>query len=152
MLNKSTIKKLADGCINEKSFIVDITVNKVNQIKVFVDSFEGITIDECVRISRCIESQLDREAEDFALEVSSAGLSQPFKVVQQYKKHMGKSVEVITHDGQKHRGKLTSFDGKNVVLKLIKNKKKVKKGLPEEELEQQFAFKDIKSTTLIINF
>ena len=152
MLNKSTIEKLADGCINEKSFIVDITVNKANQIKVFIDSFDGITIDECVRISRCIEGQLDRETEDFALEVSSAGLSQPFKVIQQYEKNMGKHVEVITHDGQKHRGKLISIDGKNVVLEFIKSKKKVKMCLPQEDTEQKFAFEDIKSTTLIINF
>ncbi|MBN1183282.1 MAG: ribosome assembly cofactor RimP [Bacteroidales bacterium] len=153
MLNKSDIDKLATGCINEKSFIVDLTVNNANQIKVYIDSFEGISIEECVRISRCIEGQLDREKEDFSLEVSSAGLTLPFKVPQQYKKHMGKDVEVITHEGIKHKGKLQSFDGKNIELELIKGKKKAKKNVPEnEDLVKKIALEDIKSTTLIINF
>jgi ribosome maturation factor RimP len=153
MLDKVHIEKMANACINDKSFVVDVSINNANQIKVCVDSFEGITIDECVRISRCIEGQLDREKEDFALEVSSAGLTQPFKVVEQYRKNLGKDVEVVTREGLKLKGKLTSLQGNEIGLELIAGKNKSKKTMKElPEIEKKIAFKDIKSTKLIINF
>jgi ribosome maturation factor RimP len=87
-------------------FLVDVTVKPGNRITVFVDSMKGVTLDECIGVSRLIESKLDREAEDFELEVSSPGLGNPLKLPQQFEKNLGRILEVITFDGMKTTGKL----------------------------------------------
>ena len=94
-------------------FLIDVTVDKNNKIVVSVDRSESIGIDDCVMISRKLESQLDRDKEDFALEVSSPGLDAPFKVIEQYHKNKGKKVKVVTKDGRTTEGLLrqVSDDG-----------------------------------------
>jgi len=87
-------------------FLVDVIEKPGNRIAVFVDSIKGITIEECISISRFIESKLDRDAEDFELEVSSPGLENPLKLPEQFQKNMGRELEVVTFDGLKTRGKL----------------------------------------------
>jgi ribosome maturation factor RimP len=81
-----------------------------------VDKPEGITIEECVRISRAIESGLNRETEDFELEVSSPGLTEPFKVMEQYRKNVGRQVDVVKCDGLKISGLLQHVDEEGIVL------------------------------------
>ena len=61
---------------------------------------KGITIDQCGEISKLVEASLNREEEDFEIEVSSPGLSEPFKVINQYRKNIGQEVEIVTEDGQ----------------------------------------------------
>ena len=95
MLDKNHIWTLTENCIDSNSFIVDITVSKENRIRIFIDSFKDIKIEDCVIISQCIENKLDRDIEDFELEVSSAGLDHPFRVKKQYVKNIGKKVEII---------------------------------------------------------
>ena len=83
-------------------FLVDIRVDKSNKILVHVDRDAGVSIDDCVLISRNLEARLDRDMEDFALEVSSPGLDSPFRVIEQYYKNKGKKVRVVsegTHPG-----------------------------------------------------
>ena len=92
------MKKLST---RQSQFIVEITVKPGNKIIVSIDSFTGIAIDDCVAISRSIEANFDRDIEDYELEVSSAGLTQPFKVFQQYQKNIGKNVEILFKNGQK---------------------------------------------------
>src|SRR5665213_3445944 len=100
MMSASHIREIAEKKVTEnKSFLVDVTVSASNKIKVTIDNFEGLAIDECVNMSRWIESQLDRDTEDFELEVSSPGLDQPFKVIRQYQKNIGKEVDVKFIDG-----------------------------------------------------
>ena len=94
-------------------FLIDVTVDKNNKIVVSVDRSESIGIDDCVMISRKLEARLDRDKEDFALEVSSPGLDSPFKVIEQYHKNKGKKVKVVTKDGRTTEGLLrqVSDDG-----------------------------------------
>jgi ribosome maturation factor RimP len=87
-------------------FLVDVAVKPGNRITVFVDSMKGVTLDECMGVSRFIESKLDREADDFELEVSSPGLGNPLKLPRQFEKNLGRILEVITFDGMKTTGKL----------------------------------------------
>ena len=87
-------------------FLVDIAVKPGNRITVFIDSMKGVTLEECIGVSRFIESKLDREAQDFELEVSSPGLGNPLKLPQQFEKNLGRILEVITFDGMKTTGKL----------------------------------------------
>ena len=85
MIDKSIVKKLVDEWLEGKEyFLCDLSISADARIVVEIDHEEGVWIEDCVELSRFIESKLDREAEDFELEVGSAGLGQPFKVLQQY--------------------------------------------------------------------
>jgi ribosome maturation factor RimP len=118
-----------------------------------VDKPEGITIDECVTISRAIESGLNRETEDFELEVSSPGLTEPFKVMEQYRKNCGRSVDVVKRDGQKINGLLQHVDDDGIVLEV---KTKMKEAEQKRTITVMqpvtIKFSDIKTTKVTINF
>ncbi|MBO73037.1 MAG: ribosome assembly cofactor RimP, partial [Flavobacteriales bacterium] len=91
MIPESKIKELVQARIEgTKLFIVDINVSLSNKINVLIDGYDGVTISDCIDVSRGVEHNLDREAQDFELEVSSAGLDAPFAVSEQYKKNLGK--------------------------------------------------------------
>ena len=80
---------------------MDVIVGVDDKIVVEIDHADGVWIEDCVELSRFIEAHLDREKEDYELEVGSAGIGQPFKVLQQYLVHIGDDVEVITNAGKK---------------------------------------------------
>ena len=134
-------------------FIVEVSVNSGNKILVLIDSMQGATIDDCIKVSRAVEQQFDREVEDFELEVSTPGLSNPFKVVQQYLKNVGKDVEVLLKTGQKYIGKLILVEDDTFCMEHIHKVKREGKKRPELETEQlNFIFDDIKATKIVINF
>jgi ribosome maturation factor RimP len=117
MISKKIVSDMIASAIRETSiFVVDLEVDGSGRISVEVDKPEGITIDECVKISRAIESGLNRETEDFELEVSSPGLTEPFKVVEQYHKNCGRQVDVVKRDGLKISGLLQHADDDGIVL------------------------------------
>jgi ribosome maturation factor RimP len=91
-------------------FLVDVAVKPGNHITVFIDSLKGVTIDECKAVSRFLESKLDRETEDFDMEVSSPGLDNPLKLPVQFVKNIGRYLEVVTPDGRKTTGVLTGIE------------------------------------------
>lgn len=104
---------VARGC-----FLVDVTVSKDNDVEVTVESEEGIVdLDDCVAISRFFETRFDREKEDYSLTVTSAGLDQPFKVLKQYLKAVGKKVEVSLKGGRKMVAELVEADADSITLK-----------------------------------
>lgn len=154
MIARDQIEDIIAGIIADKNaFVVDIKVGSSNKINIEIDSFSGITIDDCVEISRLVESSLDREKEDFELEVASAGLSEPFKVIQQYQKNVGEEVDVITKEGIKIKGVLVDVtDGGFEVetSKMIRVEGKKKKQAVIEKLA--FSFDQVKSTKIIITF
>ena len=101
MIDKSIVKELVEQWLEGKDyFLVDIEINSDDKIVVEIDHADGVWIEDCVELSRFIEDHLDREQEDYELEVGSAGLGQPFKVEQQYKNFVGKEVEVLDGDGK----------------------------------------------------
>ncbi len=108
-------------------FLVDVEVKKGNVVNVWVDGDKGISIDECVRISRLIESNFDRDEEDYELRVSSSGLDRPFKLLRQYKKYIGKEIIVKTNEEEKITGVLKSVSEDEVEIEK-KAGKKEKKG------------------------
>lgn len=105
---RATVLKAIEGT---DVFPVSIDIRPGNEIVVEVDSNNGVDLDTCADITRKIEAEFDRDKEDYSLEVGSAGLTAPFKVVEQYTKNMGKEVEVYTKDGRKLTGVLTAVDG-----------------------------------------
>jgi ribosome maturation factor RimP len=154
MLNKEIVKNLIDEFIeeNESIFLVDLKVSSSSQIEVLIDSFEGISIKNCMSLSRHIEHSFDREECDFSLQVASAGLSEPFKVFQQYKKCIGKNVNVFLKGGKELLGKmLDAEEGKGIVLETSRKEKVGKK--KKQIIEQQsFSFDQIDKTKIVISF
>ena len=105
MIDRNIVSGIVNEWLEDKEyFLVDVSVSPDDKIVVEIDHAEGVWIDDCVELSRFIESKLDREEEDYELEVGSAGIGQPFKVLQQYLIHIGKDVEVLTKDGKKLEG------------------------------------------------
>lgn len=152
MLNREEIAKLIDDFLseNESLFLVSLTVTTANNIEVLIDSRNNISMENCISLSRHIEGNLDREKDDFYLTVSSAGLSQPFKVFQQYQKNEGKEVNVFLKEGKKISGKILSSDeGKGIILETSNSSKKGNKKTKIVE-KHTFSFDQIDKTKLVI--
>ena len=120
-------------------FLVEVVVRPGNVIRVHVDNPEGISIDECVKISRFVNESLDRDEEDYALEVSSPGLGGSFKVKQQYEKNVGRDIEVLYTDGIKVKGKVVSVSEKGIVLMVNGD-------------DEEIGFEEIKTAKAIVAF
>ncbi|MBO4822050.1 MAG: ribosome assembly cofactor RimP [Prevotella sp.] len=154
MTEKSIIKNLAEEWLEGKDyFLVDIEVSPDNKIVVEIDHADGVWIEDCVELSKYIEDHLDRDKEDFELEVGSAGLGQPFKVPQQYINFIGKEVEVLNADGKKLKGTLKTVDG-NLFTVTTQEKVKVegKKRPVLTPVDHQFEMDKVKYTKYIISF
>ena len=147
MIEKQKIQGLVEEFIKGTGlFLVAVKVSNANRITVLADKNEGITIDECAAIHRHIENGLDRDKEDFELQVSSPGLDMPFGVIEQYFKNEGKKVEVIDNEGSKYTGKL-----KNVTTGGFELETEIKiKGKTKELKDISFNFEQIKSTRVIL--
>ncbi len=154
MIDKDLIKSVTEDFLLETDmFLVEVSVRPGNIIVVEIDSEEGVSIDDCIALSRNIESKLDREQEDFELEVGSVGITSPFRIPRQYKKNVGNEVEVLTKSGQKLSGILKSADESSFVVtitKMVKPEGAKKKVAMEEDLS--FAFDEVKYTKYLIRF
>lgn len=111
MIDKHTITSIVEKALEgTDAFITDITVSRDNDITVELDATTGVDLDFCTEVSRVINETLDRDVEDYSLEVGSASLSAPLKVPQQYEKHIGDTMDVLTADGRKLRGVIDAVD------------------------------------------
>jgi ribosome maturation factor RimP len=127
-------------------FLVAVKVSSSNRITVLADKKEGITIDECAGLHRHIEKGLDRNIEDFELQVSSPGLEMPFGVIEQYYKNEGRKVAVVDMEGQKYSGKL-----KNVTTGGFELETEIKvKGKSKEIVDVSFNFDQVKTTKVVL--
>ncbi|MDX9909832.1 MAG: ribosome assembly cofactor RimP [Mariniphaga sp.] len=153
MLDKIKIEEIVKEKLDNQTFLVDIRINKSNVIQVYVDSYEGLSINRCAEISRHLESRLDRDKEDFELQVSSPGLTESFKVREQFLKNIGREVEIITTNAVKLTGTLKKIETDFILLE-VSTKEKVE-GEKKKKLvtrEHQIDFKDIKSAKVVISF
>lgn len=140
MITEQTITELVEQyLVGSDIFLVDVAVKAGNAIRVHVDRMEGISIDECVKISRYLNEKLDRDAEDYSLEVSSPGLGAPFRVKQQYDKNCGRHIEVRLKEGSTVTGKLQTVSDHGIVVE-------------EKGKEREIEFETIKTTKTIISF
>lgn len=146
MIDKLQILEVIDRELSgSDKFLVDLKISTDNRINVSIDGDNGITIDDCIALSRAIENSLDRDAEDFELNVASAGADSPLKLKRQYKKNIGRELSVTTFDGGYMEGRLVDADEEKIVLKLAG-----KKNSANEPVE--FAYPDIKTAKVIIKF
>jgi ribosome maturation factor RimP len=147
MIEKQKIQGLVEEFIKGTGlFLVTVKISNANRIIVLADKNEGITIDECAAIHRHIENGLDRDKEDFELQVSSPGLDMPFVVIEQYFKNEGKKVEVVDNEGSKYSGKLKNLTAGGFELETEKKTK----GRAIELKDMSFNFEQIKSTRVIL--
>lgn len=154
MILKETIETIVFPKLEEDGYFpVEVKISPSNKIIITIDSFDGVPIAYIVELSRYVDASLDREVEDFELEVSSAGLSLPFVVYKQYQKHEGKDVEVVTKDGLKHAGVMTLVCEKSITLQVSSLEKiEGKKKKQEVVKDYEFPFENINSTKLVITF
>lgn len=157
MLDKNIIQTLAEERINELNsgiYIVELSISTSNVIHVEIDKLKGgVSVEDCMSVSRNIEHNLDREKEDFELHVSSAGLDKPLRHLNQYVKNIGRTLAVVSLDGKKTEGELVKVSDEGIVLRLMSkqlDEKKKKKILVEEILE--FPFSQIKEAKIVISF
>ena len=154
MISKEAVKQTVDEfLVGTDYYLVDIIIGADNRISVEIDANEGVSLDFCIALNRFVESRFDREVEDYALEVSSAGLTSPFKVLRQYEKNIGNEVEVLTKDGRKLQGILTSANETEFTIEI---EKKVKlEGAKRKTMVQEertFQYNEIKTTKYIFRF
>ncbi|WP_294627538.1 ribosome assembly cofactor RimP [uncultured Bacteroides sp.] len=154
MIEKKTVCQIVEEWLEGKDyFLVEVTVSPDDKIVVEIDHAEGVWIEDCVELSRYIESRLNREEEDYELEVGSAGIGQPFKVLQQYYIHIGQEVEVLTKGGQKLAGTLKSADEEKFTVSVQKKVKMEGEKRPKlVEEDETFTYEQIKYTKYLISF
>lgn len=154
MITEQQIRNLVETKLAETpNFIVDLSVKPGNKITVFLDSDDKVSIEDCVQVSRHIESNLNRDEEDFELQVSSAGMDQPLKLVRQYKKHIGKQIQTVTKDGKKTIGTLTAADDNGITIE-EKSKQKVEGKKSKQIIVNNIhiVINNIKETKRVISF
>ena len=126
----SRIESIVNGFTDGTDlFLVEVKASLSNELEVVIDSDTSVTIDQCVELSRAIESNFDRDAEDFELSVMSAGIGQPLKLERQYRKAIGQPIEVVMKDGMKYAGRLEAADEQAITLaweekQLVEGKKR----------------------------
>lgn len=152
---KKKVEDLLQNALNEREnlFLIDFTVSNDNAIKVVIDGDDGVLVEDCIYVSRAIEHNIDREEEDFSLEVLSAGAASPLTLPRQYKKHVGRDLEVKTSEGENMEGKLDGVDEEGIVLKWkTREPKPVGKGKVTVTKETKVAFNNIKEAKVKIKF
>ena len=154
MIDKAKVTALVEQWLDGKEyFLTDLTVTPDDCITVEIDQADGVWIEDCVQLSRFIEEHLSRDEEDYELEVGSAGLGQPFKVLRQWTNHIGKQVEVLTADGCKLKGTLQEVDADHVVL-VTRQKVQLegKKRPVMQDVAQKLPMTEVKSGRYLLDF
>lgn len=136
------VKDVLEG---SDKYLVNMKITPDNRIFVDIDGDNGINIDDCIEVSRAIENGLNRDEEDFELNVSSAGADAPLKMPRQYRRHVGRELSVEPFDGEKVEGRLTEAGDTQFTIKT----KGTKKEAPQE---LTFAYDDVKTARVIIQF
>ncbi len=144
---------LEEGLASHPSlFLIDFSISSEDKISVVIDGDHGVTLQDCIDVSRSIEHNLDREEQDFSLEVASAGATSPLKLPRQYKKNVGRKLEVHTEDG-KIEGVLTSANEDTIILEWkAREPKKIGKGKETVEKRAEISYSEIKKAVVIITF
>lgn len=132
-------------------FLVDLRVKPTNNIKIFLDGDNGVTIEKCIAVNRALYKKIEElgifPEGDFSLEVSSPGLGEPLKLLRQYRRNLGRQVEVVLKDDKKVEGKLIAVDDNHIVVEETKGK-----GKKQEILTHDFSFDNIKTTKIQVVF
>jgi ribosome maturation factor RimP len=155
MTFKNKVQELLDVALAERPelFLVDLSINEANKISINLDGDQGVNLQDCIDISRTIENNLDREEQDFSLEVASAGVSSPLKFVRQYKKNIGRTLRVKTSSSDDLEAKLVAADEEKISLEWqAREPKKIGKGKETVQKKVDILYENIKEAIVIVSF
>ncbi|MFD0976683.1 ribosome assembly cofactor RimP [Salinimicrobium gaetbulicola] len=137
---------------NNSLFLIELSIDDANHISVVIDGDNGVSVNDCIAVSRKIEHNLDREEEDFSLDVASAGVSRALTMPRQYRKNIGRKLAVTTSEG-KVEGELVKMEGETITLQWkAREPKPVGKGKVTVDKEAVLPLEDIKEAKVIITF
>lgn len=152
---KTRVEELLQAFLQTRPdlFLVDLKVSVASDITIILDGDQGVSIQDCLDASRAIEFNIDREEQDFSLQVMSAGLSEPLALPRQFQKNIGRDLEILLEDATKIQGELASVDDEKITLILRYRKpKEVGKGKVDVEEEREIPYSEIKKALVVIKF
>jgi ribosome maturation factor RimP len=155
MINKDVIKTAVEEWLEKGDyFLVDVEMTNDDRIVIEIDHADGVWIEDCADLSRFLQEKFGEELGDYELEVGSAGIGQPFKVMEQYRNHVGKVVEVLQKDGIKVQGTLKSVGDDETFVVTIKEKQRQegKKRPVLVDVDKAYAVADVKYCKYLLNF
>jgi len=154
MFKEKVTQLVTEALAQEPSlFLIDLSIGMNNHIMVILDGDNGVSVKDCIAMSRAVEHNLDREEQDFSLEVTSAGVSEPLTLPRQYSKNIGRRLKVKTRDGQTIEGELTACDDTTCSLQWkTREPKPVGKGKVTVQKEAIVSYDDIVEAKVMINF
>ncbi|QEE49173.1 ribosome assembly cofactor RimP [Flavobacterium alkalisoli] len=154
MTFKEKVAELVNIALEERPslFLIDLSISDSNKISVILDGDNGVNLQDCIDVSRAVEHNLDREEQDFSLEVASAGATSPLKNIRQYRKNLGRTLKVKTAQ-EEIEAKLTEANDEHIVLEWkAREPKKVGKGKETVEKKAEIPYGDIKEAVVVIKF
>ncbi len=152
---KNKIERLLEDFLENREdlFLIDLKISANDDVTIILDGDEGVTLQDCLDASRAVEFNMDREAHDFSLQVMSAGLSEPLSMPRQFKKNIGRSLDILLQNDIRIEGELTKVEEDSITLLLRYRKpKEVGKGKIDVEEEKIIQFQDIKTALVTIKF
>ena len=152
---KNKIEELLSGFLAERPdlFLIDLKISAGDDITVILDGDNGVSLQDCLDASRAIEFNMDREEHDFSLQVMSAGLSEPLSSPRQFRKNIGRELEILMNDSTKIEGELAKVDEEKITLILRYRKpKEIGKGKVDVEEEKEIPYSEIKKALVAIKF
>lgn len=153
MIDKTSIIAIVEEHLKESDlFLVEVKVSGRNKIMVFLDGDKGVPISSCIDLSRHIESQLNRDVEDFELEVSSVGVNTPLTMPRQFMKNVGRDIVYTDADGKKIKAKLLEAAHTGFTVEKEIPKKKKKKKEESEDPVQKLTYNDVKDVKVQVSF
>ena len=155
MTFKSKVQEVLDVALAEREhlFLIDLSINDANKISIILDGDFGVNLQDCIDVSRAVENNLDREEQDFSLEVASAGVSSPLKLVRQFKKNIGRTIKVKAISSEEIEAKLSMADDEKITLEWqAREPKKIGKGKETVDKKLEIPYENIKEAIVIISF
>jgi len=151
---KNQVEKLLNAALaeDENLFLIDFSITVDNTIKVILDGDHGVTLQDCMKISRAIEHNLDRDENDFSLEVASAGATAPMVVPRQYKKNVGRKLQVRTEEDT-YEGSLSAISDEGITIEWkAREPKPIGKGKVTVQKVKEIGFAEIKEAKVKLKF
>lgn len=154
MTFKDKVRQLLDTALQERPslFLIDLTITDAGKINVYIDGDQGVTLQDCIDVSRAIEHNLDREEQDFALEVASVGVGSPLKMVRQYIKNIGRTL-IVKIENQTIEAELVAANDNFITLSWqAREPKKIGKGKETVQKTLEIPYSEIKEAIVTIIF
>lgn len=152
---RNKVEQLLNDFLAEREdlFLIDLKISAGDDVTVILDGDNGVSLQDCLDASRAIEFNMNRDEHDFSLQVMSAGLSEPLSTQRQFRKNIGRDLDVLLNDSTKTEGELIKVDDEKITLLLRYRKpKEIGKGKVDVEEEKEIEYKDIKKALVAIKF